>query len=162
MTKALRHQRVKARTRLQYEAAECGAASLATILDYFGKIVELSELRAACGVNRDGSNAKQVLIGARQYKLKTRAYRCSGEQLQDKGRFPCVVFWGFNHFLVVEGFEGDHAYLSDPAQGRVRVLMEEFLDSFTGVVLEFEPGPEFVIEGMQPTLVWSLFRTLMA
>ena len=161
MTKALRHQRVKARTRLQYEAAECGAASLATILDYFGKIVELSELRAACGVNRDGSNAKQVLIGARQYKLKTRAYRCSGEQLQDKGRFPCVVFWGFNHFLVVEGFEGDHAYLSDPAQGRVRVLMEEFLDSFTGVVLEFEPGPEFVIEGKQPTLVWSLIRTLM-
>ena len=111
MTKALRHQRVKARTRLQYEAAECGAASLATILDYFGKIVELSELRAACGVNRDGSNAKQVLIGARQYKLKTRAYRCSGEQLQDKGRFPCVVFWGFNHFLVVEGFEGSIGWL---------------------------------------------------
>ena len=160
MTKTLRHQRVKARTRLQYEAAECGAASLATILDYFGKIVELSELRTACGVNRDGSNAKQVLIGARQYKLKTRAYRCSGEQLQKEGRFPCVVFWGFNHFLVVEGFEGDHAYLSDPAQGRVRVLMDEFLDSFTGVVLEFEPGPDFVAGGKQPSLVWSLISTL--
>ena len=160
MKKTLQRQRVKARTRLQYEAAECGAASLATILDYFGKIVELSELRAACGVNRDGSNAKQVLIGARQYKLKTRAYRCSGEQLQKEGRFPCVVFWGFNHFLVVEGFEGDHAYLSDPAQGRVRVLMDEFLDSFTGVVLEFEPGPDFVAGGKQPSLVWSLISTL--
>ena len=160
MKKMLQRQRVKARTRLQYEAAECGAASLATILDYFGKIVELSELRAACGVNRDGSNAKQVLIGARQYKLKTRAYRCSGEQLQKEGRFPCVVFWGFNHFLVVEGFEGDHAYLSDPAQGRVRVLMDEFLDSFTGVVLEFEPGPDFVAGGKQPSLVWSLISTL--
>ena len=160
MKKMLQRQRVKARTRLQYEAAECGAASLATILDYFGKIVELSELRTACGVNRDGSNAKQVLIGARQYKLKTRAYRCSGEQLQKEGRFPCVVFWGFNHFLVVEGFEGDHAYLSDPAQGRVRVLMDEFLDSFTGVVLEFEPGPDFVAGGKQPSLVWSLISTL--
>ena len=160
MKKTLQRQRVKARTRLQYEAAECGAASLATILDYFGKIVELSELRTACGVNRDGSNAKQVLIGARQYKLKTRAYRCSGEQLQKEGRFPCVVFWGFNHFLVVEGFEGDHAYLSDPAQGRVRVLMDEFLDSFTGVVLEFEPGPDFVAGGKQPSLVWSLISTL--
>jgi len=161
MTKSLQKKRIKARTRLQYEAAECGAASLATVLDYFGKIVELSELRAACGVNRDGSNAKQVLVGARQYNLKTRAYRCSGEQLKEAGQFPCIVFWGFNHFLVVEGFEGDHAYLSDPAQGRVRVLMEEFLDNFTGVVLEFEPDSNFVPGGRQPSLVWSLIRTLV-
>ena len=161
MTKSLQKKRIKARTRLQYEAAECGAASLATVLDYFGKIVELSELRAACGVNRDGSNAKQVLVGARQYNLKTRAYRCSGEQLKEAGQFPCIVFWGFNHFLVVEGFEGDHAYLSDPAQGRVRVLMEEFLDNFTGVVLEFEPDSNFVPGGRQPSLVWSLIRTLI-
>ena len=161
MTKSLQRKRIKARTRLQYEAAECGAASLATILDYFGRIVELSELRAACGVNRDGSNAKQVLVGARQYNLKTRAYRCSGEELKEAGKFPCIVFWGFNHFLVVEGFEGDHAYLSDPAQGRVRVLMEEFLDNFTGVVLEFEPDSNFVPGGRQPSLVWSLIRTLV-
>ena len=161
MTKSLQKKRIKARTRLQYEAAECGAASLATVLDYFGKIVELSELRVACGVNRDGSNAKQVLVGARQYNLKTRAYRCSGEQLKEAGQFPCIVFWGFNHFLVVEGFEGDHAYLSDPAQGRVRVLMEEFLDNFTGVVLEFEPDSNFVPGGRQPSLVWSLIRTLI-
>ena len=160
MMKSLQRKRIKARTRLQYEAAECGAASLATILDYFGKIVELSELRAACGVNRDGSNAKQVLVGARQYNLKTRAYRCSGEHLKEAGQFPCIVFWGFNHFLVVEGFEGDHAYLSDPAQGRVRVLMEEFLDNFTGVVLEFEPDSNFIPGGRQPSLVWSLIRTL--
>ena len=160
MKKMLQRKRVQARTRLQYEAAECGAASLATILDYFGKIVELSELRSACGVNRDGSNAKQVLLAARQYKLKTRAYRCTGKQLQEEGNFPCIVFWGFNHFLVVEGFEAEHAYLSDPAQGRVRILMEEFLDNFTGIVLEFEPGPEFVTGGKQPTLVWSLIRTL--
>ena len=72
-----------------------------------------------------------------------------------------IVFWGFNHFLVVEGFEGDHAYLSDPAQGRVRVLMEEFLDNFTGVVLEFEPDSNFVPGGRQPSPVWSLIRTLI-
>ena len=158
--KRLQRHRVKARTRLQYEAAECGAASLGTILAYFGRVVELGELRLACGVNRDGSNAKQVLVAGRQYGLQARAYRCSGDQLRREGQFPCVVFWGFNHFLVVEGFDASHAFLSDPAQGRVRVEMEEFLDNFTGIVLEFEPGPEFQTGGRERSPLLSLPATL--
>ena len=157
----LQRKRVKARTRLQYEAAECGAASLATILTYFGKVVDLSELRQACGVNRDGSNAKQVLQAGRNYGLNARAYRCSGESLRQEGRFPCILFWGFNHFLVLEGFDADdHAYLSDPAQGRVRVQMEEFLDSFTGIVIEFEPGEGFRPGGKERSPLLSLPATL--
>tara|TARA_B000000565_G_scaffold51830_1_gene34372 strand:+ start:4408 stop:6618 length:2211 start_codon:yes stop_codon:yes gene_type:complete len=149
-------RRVKATTVLQYEAAECGAASLATILRYHGRIVPLTELRRACGINRDGSNAQRVLVAARQYGLQTKAYRCSGEQLMLQGQFPCVIFWGFNHFLVVEGFDQTHAFLSDPAQGRVRVLMEEFLDHFTGVVLEFSPGSEFRRGGQDRSPLWML------
>ncbi len=158
--KGLAQKRVKARTCLQYEAAECGAASLATILAYFGRIVELSELRQACGVNRDGSNAKQLLQAGRLYGLTARAYRSSGEQLKEQGKFPCVVFWGFNHFLVVEGFDNSHAYLSDPAQGRTRVVMEEFLENFTGIVLEFEPGPSFAPGGSQRSPLLNLPGTL--
>jgi NHLM bacteriocin system ABC transporter peptidase/ATP-binding protein len=157
----LQRKRVKVRTRLQYEAAECGAASLATILAYFGRNVLLSELRQACGVNRDGSNAKQLLQAARRYGLMARAYRCAGEELIREGRFPCVLFWGFNHFLVVEGFAGGHAFLSDPAQGRVRVEMEEFLDNFTGIVLEFEPGPSFQMGGRERSPLLSLPATLL-
>lgn len=160
MSKHLSSNRVTARTRIQYEAAECGAASLATILDYFGRIVELSELRTACGVNRDGSNAKQLLIAARSYDLTARAYRSSGYDLRKEGKFPCVVFWGFNHFLVVEGFEDNYVYLSDPAQGRVKVLMEEFLDNYTGIVLEFQPGDKFQKGGSQRSPLWGLFSTL--
>ena len=159
--RSLRRQRVKTRTRLQFEAAECGAASLGTILAYFGRSVELSELRQACGVNRDGSNAKQLLEAGRSYGLTARAYRSGGEELGLKGRFPCVVFWGFNHFLVVEGFAGNHAYLSDPGQGRVRVEMEEFLDNFTGIVLEFEPGPTFESGGKDRSALASLPGTLL-
>ena len=136
-------RRVKATTVLQYEATECGAASLATILRYYGRIVPLPQLRRECGVNRDGSNAQRVLLAARGYGLQAKAYRCSGEQLVSQGNFPCVVFWGFNHFLVLEGFDQQHAYVSDPAEGRCRLTQQEFFDNFTGVVLEFSPGPDF-------------------
>ena len=128
--KKLQRKRVKAQARLQYEAAECGAASLATILAYFGRIVELSELRLACGVNRDGSNAKQVLKAARDYGLTTNAYRSSGETLSSEGRFPCIVFWGFNHFLVFEGYKDGYFYLSDPATGRRSVDEKQFYEKY--------------------------------
>ena len=158
--KALSSQRVNTRTCLQYEAAECGAAALGTILAYFGRFVALNELRRACGVNRDGSNAKQLLEAGRSYGLNTNVFRFSGEQLKTQGRFPCIVFWAFNHFLVVEGFDDTHAYLSDPAQGRVRVVMEEFLDNFTGIALEFEPGPNFATGGHQRSPLLDLPATL--
>ena len=149
-------RRVKATTVLQYEATECGAASLATILRYYGRIVPLPQVRRECGVNRDGSNAQRVLLAARSYGLQTQAFRCSGEQLVLQGNFPCVVFWGFNHFLVLEGFDEKHAYLSDPAEGRVRMLKAEFFDQFTGVVLEFTPGPEFKRGGHDDSPLWML------
>ncbi len=157
----LQRKRVKTRTRLQYEAAECGAASLATILSYFGRVVELSELRLACGVNRDGSNAKQLLKAARSYGLSAKGYRCEANTLKDKGSFPCIVFWGFNHFLVVEGFDDQYAYLSDPAQGRVRVEMKEFQSNFTGVVLELEPGSDFQRGGHERSPLLTLPATLL-
>ena len=160
MPRQLSQKRVVAKTVLQYEAAECGAASLATVLKFFGKNVELSQLRKACGVNRDGSNAKDLLVAARKYGLKTKAYRCSGEQLKVDGKFPCIIFWGFNHFLLVEGFDSNHVFLSDPAQGRVRVLMEEFLDLFTGIVLELEPGDEFKAGGVIESPLLELLGTL--
>lgn len=82
--------------------------------------------------------------------------RCPGMELAEKVRFPCIIFWGFAHFLVLEGFAGTYAYLSDPAQGRVRVPQEEFLDQYTGVALEFSPTPAFQRGGSQRSPLWQL------
>ena len=57
--------------------------------------------------------------------------------------FPCIIHWNFNHFVVLDGFKGDWAYLNDPARGEVKVSMEEFDRSFTGICLQITPGPDF-------------------
>ena len=79
----LQTKRVKAPTYIQFEAAECGAASLGTILSYFGLKLDLSELRIRCGVTRDGSNMKQLLDAGRGYGLTGRGYRTNMKLLQD-------------------------------------------------------------------------------
>lgn len=128
---------------MQMEALECGAASLTMILAYYGKWVPLEQVRVDCGVSRDGSNAKNVLKAARSYGLTAKGYRYEPEDLKKNGKFPCIVHWNFNHFLVLNGFKGNKAYLNDPAKGNYSVSMETFDKSFTGICLMFEPGEDF-------------------
>jgi ATP-binding cassette subfamily B protein len=145
-------RRIKAPTVLQYEAVECGAASLKIVLAFFGRVVPLAELRERCGISRDGVTAVQLKRTAQSYGLEVRAYRRSAEELRAQVALPAVLFWDFNHFLVLEGFEHNRAYLSDPASGRRSVPWDEFQTSFTGVVLELKPGATFERGGREPSL----------
>lgn len=132
---------------MQMEALECGAASLAMILAYYEKWIPLEQVRFDCGVSRDGSNARNILRAARSYGLTAKGYRYEPDDLKKDGKFPCIIHWNFNHFVVLDGFRGDKAVLNDPAKGTYTVPMKTFDESFTGICLMFEPGEDFVPEG---------------
>jgi len=142
------------------EAVECGAACLGIVLGYHGRHVALSELREACGVSRDGSNAANVVQAARRYGLKAKGL---STDLEDVRRLPppFIVFWNFNHFVVVEGFTDRGARVNDPALGRYALTLEEFDRGFTGVVLHMEPGPEFQRAGAPPS-TWRALGARLA
>ena len=144
---------VKVPVIMQMEALECGAASLAMILAYYDKWIPLEQVRADCGVSRDGSNAKNILKAARSYGLTAKGYRYEPEGLKKNGKFPCIIHWNFNHFLVLNGFKGNKAVLNDPAKGTYSVTMETFDKSFTGICLMFEPSEVFTPGGKPDSVV---------
>lgn len=148
-------RRVHTPTVLQMEALECGAASLAMILGYYGCYVPLERLRVECNVTRDGSNAAMILKTAKKYGLEAHGFKREIEYLKNSV-FPAIIFWNFNHFVVLEGFKGNKAYINDPASGRRTVSYEEFDTSYTGIILEFSKTKDFKKEGYKPSVMRSL------
>ena len=162
---------------MQMEALECGAACLDMILAYYGKWIPLEKVRYDCGVSRDGSNAKNILCAARNYGLVASGYRFEPETLVKSGSFPCIIHWEFNHFVVLCGFQGGYAYINDPGRGILKMSMSEFDEGFTGIVLCFEPGDDFVqsgkkmrtldyvkirLKGASKAVIFVLFSTFVA
>ena len=132
---------------MQLEALECGAACLTMVLAYYGKWVPLEQVRRDCGVSRDGSNARNIILAAKGYGLEPAAYKAEPAALKEHGSFPCIVHWEFNHFVVLDGFRAGKVYLNDPARGKLTITEEEFDRGFTGVVIMLEPGEAFEPSG---------------
>ncbi len=137
---------------MQMEALECGAASLTMVLAYFGKWIPLEQVREDCGVSRDGSSAKNILLAAKSYGLNAKGFRYEPEALKESGTFPCIIHWNFNHFVVLNGFKKNKAILNDPAKGTYSVSMDTFDKSFTGICIRFEPTEEFEPGGVPKSM----------
>ena len=138
---------------MQLEALECGAACLAMVLAYYGKWVPLEQVRVDCGVSRDGSNMKNIYLAGQSYGFDVQGYRMEPDALIENGGFPCIIHWEMNHFVVLDGFKGGKAVINDPARGVVKIPMEQFNVSFTGLVLMFEPTENFVPSGKRRSTV---------
>lgn len=138
---------------MQMEAVECGAACLTMILEYYGKWIPLEKVRFDCGVSRDGSNAKNILMAARNYGLKASGFKMEPEHLVEMGTFPCIIHWNFDHFVVINGIKNNKVYINDPARGNYIATMKEFDESFTGICLTFEPTDSFEPSGSKRSVM---------
>ena len=106
---------------IQMEAVECGAAALAMVLAYYGRYEPLEKVRVQCGVSRDGSNAKYLMLAAQHYGLNCKAFRISDSADLEQHPKPSIIFWNFNHFVVYCGRKGKTFFFNDPASGSVQV-----------------------------------------
>ena len=142
---------------MQMEAVECGAASLAMILAYYGKWITLERARDDCGISRDGSSARDILRAGRAHGLEVQGFRQNVESLCKDGQFPCIVHWEGDHFIVLDGIKNGKAYINDPSRGFINMPLEEFEQGYTGICLNLKPGENFEMSGRKPG-VWKYVK----
>ena len=150
---------VKTPTVYQMEATECGAASLAMVLGYYGKSMPLEKLRIETGVSRDGCNMKNIMRAGKKFGLDVHGYRKDLDGLFELP-VPCIIHWNFNHFVVWEGRKGNACYINDPAVGRRKLTVEDIDDCFTGVVLTFAVTDAFEKSNESETLLSFVLQRL--
>ena len=150
---------IRTQEQLQQDPTECAAVSLSIVLEYHGCHRPLSEIRQACGVSRDGSDAANLVRAAKRFGLEAKGFKKGLSALQTVP-LPAVVFWNFNHFLVLDGIETERFWINDPATGRRSVDLEEFDRCYTGVVLTMEPGEAFARSEKRPSSLQALLEWL--
>ena len=143
----------------QTHMSECGAVSLGIVLAHFGRWVQLSELRRVCGVSRDGCTAADIVQAAEHYGLEARGWRREPEHLR-RMDLPLILFWEFDHFVVLEGVGRDAFYVNDPANGHRKIGADEFSKNFTGLTLALRPGPDFKPGGKRSSIAGQLWGVL--
>lgn len=146
----------------QTTASDCGAACLAMVLGYFGKRLQLDDIRAATGFGREGVDALRLLKGGRWFGLRGRGLKI--QNLDDlKFLAPAsILHWDFNHFVVFERWTPKGLHVVDPAFGRRFVDLAALQRSFTGVALSFEPSEQFERGGDSASPVWGYLRQVLS
>jgi HlyB family type I secretion system ABC transporter len=147
---------------LQMTPHECGAASLAMVLSYYGRETTVSESRRYLRSGRDGLSARAIAQAGRELGMQVRAFSMEPADLANV-KLPAIVHWNFDHFMVVESWSPKDVRVVDPAVGRRRLTQEEFSAGFTGVALVMEPGEGFRPQRAQNKLTWQQFlRRILA
>ncbi|MBW4458438.1 MAG: peptidase domain-containing ABC transporter [Nostoc indistinguendum CM1-VF10] len=129
---------------LQHSEEDCGAACLATIAKYYGRIFTIKRIREAVGTGQQGTTLLGLRRGAEVMGFNTRAIRASDDILNrlNEMLLPAIIHWKGKHFVVLYGQQGKKYVIADPCVGIRYLSRKELEQGWQGwLMLLVEPDP---------------------
>jgi ATP-binding cassette, subfamily C, bacterial len=129
---------------LQLSEEDCGAACLATVCRYYGRILSLNRSREAVGTGQLGTTMLGLKRGSEALGFNARSVKASYE-LIDKLKevtLPAVIHWRGYHWVVFYGKQGNKYAIADPATGMRYLSRAQLEENWNGIMLLLEPDPE--------------------
>lgn len=136
----------------QADNKDCGPTCLKIIAKYYGKTINIQELRNISETTREGSNLLFLSDAAEKIGFRTLGVKLSVKRIEE-APLPCILHWNDNHYVVLYKIKKSKYYISDPAFGLLEYSKDEFVKFWIGnnahdeikegIALLIEPTPKF-------------------
>ena len=84
----------------QLDVADCGAACLKMLAEYYGRHISLMSIKDHIYVSKYGVSLYSIARGAETLGFKTISLKLSLDYLKDNRPLPCIIFVINEHFVV--------------------------------------------------------------
>ncbi|BAY77918.1 ABC transporter ATP-binding protein [Nostoc linckia NIES-25] len=127
---------------LQHSEEDCGAATLATIAQHYGRIFTLNRVREAVGTGARGTTLLGLRRGAEALGFHSRQVKATPQLINqlDRAPLPAIIHWKGYHWVVLYGQKGNKYIIADPGVGIRYLTHEELIKGWSnGVMLLLLP-----------------------
>ena len=115
---------------LQHDAADCGAAAIATVLLFYKCEMSIAKIREIIGTEMYGTSMKGVLDGLRKFGFEAKGGRVCLDDMDKSTTLPAIARIrtpeGLNHFVVIHKVTNNFLIIADSAQGLKKIERLEF------------------------------------
>lgn len=126
---------------LQEGSKDCGAASLLSIIRYYGGDISLDRLTEMTKTTKEGTNFYNLSQASSQLGLSAKSYKADDISQIKEVNCPYIVQLNnknYMHFVVIYKLYEDKVLMMDPAIGKVTMDMFTFINMWTGYLMLFE------------------------
>lgn len=131
----------------QIDPKECGPVCMAMISDYYGFRVSVSKLREYGGTDLQGTNIKGIIKIGEYLGLDVKGVRAETPTALFKIELPAIAHIitteGMTHFIIIEKIKNNKIYIVDPAKGKKKEKLEDFVKYWTGILLLIKRNQNF-------------------
>jgi len=126
---------------LQEGNKDCGAASLLSIVRYYGGDISLNRLIEMTKTTKEGTNFYNISKASSELGLLTKCYKVD-DFLKIKEINPPFIsqfnYKNYTHFVVVYKVHDNKILIMDPAYGKNKLDVFDFTNNWTGYIMLFE------------------------
>ena len=147
----------------QSSAKDCGPCCLQSIIRHYDGYVSLEKIRDDCNTTIKGTTVYHLVKAAKRYGFDALAKKYLDKNISEI-KLPAIVHVhyenGFEHFVCLYGIEKEKVILMDPAKGKEKMPINNFLNIFTGITIELSPHNNIIHFDKNNTLLDLFFRIL--
>lgn len=131
---------------MQHDETDCGAACLASVAKYYGKRVSVSRIRYYSGTDCMGTSGLGIVRGAEFLGLSCRGMMSDDKSLELDIPFPIICHVRkdiLDHYVVVYGVVRNKVIVADPAEGLIKMSLDDFKKIWSGIFFVLLPEQKF-------------------